>query len=136
LLASSEELRKKGEEELGGVCVSFFSVLSGFVFELLVELSSSYLLSAHLYCVCTCHIYYVHICACRYKAEEERRQEEADAMANGPGPEDALLLSEAAAAAAAAEGEGGVEAVLRRQRVGLLERLTQAEQRAKLWEGR
>ena len=115
------------------MCVSFFSVLSGFVFELLVELSS-YLLSAHLYCVCTCHIYYVHICACRYKAEEERRQEEADAMANGPGPEDALLLSEAAAAAA--EGEGGVEAVLRRQRVGLLERLTQAEQRAKLWEGR
>lgn len=65
-----------------------------------------------------------------YKLEEERRQAEADALRNGPSAaeqEVALLLANA--------DLDGVEAVLRQQRLGLLERLTQTEERAKLYEG-
>eukprot|EP01043_Picozoa_sp_COSAG02_P017735 COSAG02_NODE_811_length_16911_cov_343.583095_6_plen_723_part_00 len=84
LLASSEALRKKGDDELAEL----------------------------------------------YKAEEQRLQDEADALRDGPS------LSEQEAALLLAQTEsGGVEAVLRQQRLGLLERLTQAEQRAKLYEG-
>lgn len=84
LLASSEALRKKGDEELAEL----------------------------------------------YKAEEQRLQTETDTLRDGPNP------SESEAAFLLAQTElGGVEAVLRQQRLGLLERLTQTEQRAKLYEG-
>ena len=84
LLASSEVLRKKGDEELAEL----------------------------------------------YEAEEQRRQADAGAVRDGP------RASEQTDAWLPAETElGGVEAVLRQQRLGLLERLTQAEQRARLYEG-
>ena len=65
-----------------------------------------------------------------YKLEEEREHADADALRNEPSSaeqEAALLQTNAEL--------GGVEAVLRQQRVGLQERLRQAELRAQLYEG-
>lgn len=65
-----------------------------------------------------------------YAAEEQRTETEAFALHNG-----SIAAGEKTDSLLAEVELGGVEAVLRQQRVGLLERLTRVEQRAKLYEG-